>query len=227
MGAAIRKSGIPRDQIFLTTKLWNNSHHPDDVEVALDASLKRLGTDYLDLYLMHWPSSFERGSNVFPKGEDGKAVKGDSDYVDVGCATDCFLNGMRRLICTQTYKAMEKTLKSGKTRAIGISNYSQAELECLLKETSVVPAVHQLELHPYLQQKAFVKFHKQKGIHITQYSPYVRHLDPLGFVAYTNAAYPALVTKTSSTTAARTWVSSSTTQPSPKSARSTTRPVHK
>jgi alcohol dehydrogenase (NADP+) len=92
VGAAIRKSGIPRDQIFLTTKLWNNSHHPDDVEVALDASLKRLGTDYLDLYLMHWPSSFERGSNVFPKGEGGKAAKGGSDYVDVGCATDCFLN---------------------------------------------------------------------------------------------------------------------------------------
>jgi alcohol dehydrogenase (NADP+) len=72
---------------------------------------------------------------------------------------------------------MEKTLESGKTRAIGISNYSQAELERLLKETSVVPAVHQLELHPYLQQKAFVEFHKQKGIHITQYSPYVTPSD--------------------------------------------------
>jgi len=66
---------------------------------------------------------------------------------------------------------MEKTLKSGKTRAIGISNYSMGELERLLKETSVVPAAHQLELHPYLQQKAFVDFHKEKGIHVTQYSP--------------------------------------------------------
>jgi len=83
VGAAIKKSGIPRDQLFITTKLWNNLHHPDDVEAALEASLKNLGTDYLDLYLMHWPSSFERGSNVFPKGKDGKVVKGDSDYVDV------------------------------------------------------------------------------------------------------------------------------------------------
>ena len=67
---------------------------------------------------------------------------------------------------------MEKVLKSGKTKAIGISNFSRAELERLLKETSVVPAVHQLELHPWLQQKDFVEFNKSKGIHITQYSPF-------------------------------------------------------
>ena len=72
----------------------------------------------------------------------------------------------------QTYKAMEKVLKSGKTKAIGVSNFSHAELERLLKETSVVPAVHQLELHPWLQQKDFAEFHKSKGIHITQYSPF-------------------------------------------------------
>lgn len=72
----------------------------------------------------------------------------------------------------QTYKAMEKVLKSGKTKAIGVSNFSRAELERLLKETSVVPAVHQLELHPWLQQKNFADFHKSKGIHITQYSPF-------------------------------------------------------
>jgi len=149
---AIKASGIPRNELFITTKLWNNSHYPEDVEAALDASLKDLGTDYLDLYLMHWPSAFERGSNPFPK-VDGKVKKGDTDFVE-------------------TYKAMEKTLKNGKTRAIGISNFSLSELERLLKETSAVPAAHQVELHPYLQQKAFVEFHKQKGIHITQYSPF-------------------------------------------------------
>ena len=66
---------------------------------------------------------------------------------------------------------MEKTMKSGKTKAIGISNFSKAEVERLLKETTIVPAMHQLELHPYLQQKSFIDFHKAKGIHITQYSP--------------------------------------------------------
>ena len=82
VGAAIKKSGIPREEIFITTKLWNNSHHPDDVEGALDASLKDLGTEYLDLYLMHWPSPFARGDNLFPKKDD-KMVPGDTDYVDV------------------------------------------------------------------------------------------------------------------------------------------------
>ncbi|KAL9098522.1 MAG: hypothetical protein Q9187_009645, partial [Circinaria calcarea] len=152
VASAIRKSGIPRDQLFITTKLWNNSHHPDDVEEALDASLKDLDTEYLDLYLMHWPSPFARGDVMFPKS-DGKVKPGDTDYVD-------------------TYKAMEKALKAGKTKAIGISNFSRAELERLLKETSVVPAVHQLELHPYLQQQSFADFHKSRGIHITQYSPF-------------------------------------------------------
>ena len=153
VGKAIKKSRIPRSELFITSKLWNNSHHPSDVEAALDASLKDLKTSYLDLYLMHWPSPFARGNNVFPKDADGKVKPGDSDYID-------------------TYKAMEKCVASGKTRAIGISNFSKAELERLIEGTSIVPAVHQMELHPYLQQVAFVEFHRQKGIHITQYSPF-------------------------------------------------------
>ncbi|CAN9153341.1 hypothetical protein CUC08_Gglean010699 [Alternaria sp. MG1] len=153
VAAAIKKSGIPRSELFITTKLWNNSHHPDDVEAALDASLKDLGTDYLDLYLMHWPSPFARSSEMFPKDANGKTKPGDSDYVD-------------------TYKAMEKCFKSGKARAIGVSNFSKGELERLIKETTVVPAVHQIECHPYLQQNAFSDYHKQQGIHVTQYSPF-------------------------------------------------------
>jgi diketogulonate reductase-like aldo/keto reductase len=153
VGNAIKKSGVPREELFITTKLWNNSHHPDDVEGALDASLKDLGTEYIDLYLMHWPSPFARSSEMFPKDNDGKTKPGDTDYVD-------------------TYKAMEKCLSSGKTRAIGVSNFSKAELERLIKESSVVPAVHQIECHPYLQQNGFTDFHKQKGIHVTHYSPF-------------------------------------------------------
>jgi len=148
----IKKSGIPRSEVFITTKLWNNSHHPDDVEKACDASLKDLDTDYLDLFLMHWPSPFTRSEKLFPKDGEKIAV-GDSDYVD-------------------TYKAMEELVKKGKCRAIGISNFSQSELERLLSKVSTVPAAHQIECHPYLAQHDFDTFHKSKGIHITQYSPF-------------------------------------------------------
>lgn len=79
---AIKRSGIAREKLFITTKLWNNSHDPDDVERAIDASLKDLDTTYLDLYLMHWPSPFKRGDALMPK-EGGKIQTGDADYVDV------------------------------------------------------------------------------------------------------------------------------------------------
>ncbi|KAF2198655.1 Aldo/keto reductase [Delitschia confertaspora ATCC 74209] len=153
VGKAIKKSSVPRDQLFITTKLWNNAHHPDDVEKYLEASLKDLDTDYVDLFLMHWPSAFARGDEMFPKDDNGKNKTTDTDFVE-------------------TYKAMEKCYKSGKAKAIGISNFSKGELERLLKETSVVPAVHQLERHPWLQQQSFMDFHREKGIHVTQYSPF-------------------------------------------------------
>ncbi len=153
VAAGIKKSGVPRSEIFITTKLWNNAHDPKSVEPALDASLKDLGVDYVDLYLMHWPSPFKDGDSMFPKDDNGKVIPGTADYVD-------------------TYKAMEECQKKGKTKAIGVSNFSKAEMERLLKETSIVPAAHQYENHPYLQQKAFADWHKEHGIHIMQYSPF-------------------------------------------------------
>jgi alcohol dehydrogenase (NADP+) len=183
----MEKAGVPRSELFLTTKLWNNSHHPDDVERALDASLKDLKTDYVDLYLMvrishciipqrtndrqHWPVAFARSDSLFPKDKDDKIRVGNMNYVD-------------------TYRSMEACYKKGKAKAIGISNFSKGELENLLENTEVVsspviptavqysdneiqiPAAHQLELHPWLQQKSFCEFNKIKGIHITQYSPF-------------------------------------------------------
>ncbi|KAL8913170.1 MAG: hypothetical protein Q9171_001964 [Xanthocarpia ochracea] len=129
------------------------SHHPDDVEPALDASLADLGTDYVDLYLMHWPVAFARGDKMLPKDNNGKMINGDTDYVD-------------------TWKAMEKTFKKGKAKAIGISNFSRKETERLMNESEVVPAAHQIEVHPYLQQREACEWFRSKGIHVQQYSPF-------------------------------------------------------
>lgn len=153
VGKGIKRSGIPRDEIFLTTKIWCNSHHPDDVEACLDASLRDLDTPYVDLYLIHYPCTFARGEDRFPKDkETGKMVMGETTYVD-------------------TWKAMEKLLGTGKVKAIGVSNFSKGEIETLLREGSVAPAVHQMEGHPYLQQKDFNAWLRAKGIHVTQFSP--------------------------------------------------------
>lgn len=102
---------------------------------------------------MHWPSPFAASSSLMPRDASGKIQPGTADYVD-------------------TYKAMEKCFRSGKARAIGVSNFSRAEMERLLREVDVVPAAHQMELHPYLQQQGFVEWHREKGVHVTQYSPF-------------------------------------------------------
>lgn len=83
VGKAIKQSGIPRSELFVTTKLWNNKHHPDDVGPALQESLDDLGLEYLDLFLMHWPVAFKRGDDMFPSDKDGNLITDDIDYVDV------------------------------------------------------------------------------------------------------------------------------------------------
>ncbi|GKT65066.1 aldehyde reductase [Colletotrichum tofieldiae] len=152
VGKGIKASGIPREDVFLTTKLWCNSHHPEDVEAALDASLRDLDTPYVDLFLMHYPCTFARGKDRFPKDAAGNMVMGKTTLVD-------------------TWKAMEALPRTGKTRAIGVSNFSQDEVQTLLDKGSVVPAVHQMELHPYLQQRAFADWQRAHGIHMTHFSP--------------------------------------------------------
>jgi alcohol dehydrogenase (NADP+) len=153
VGAGIRKSGIPRSQLFVTTKLSNNDHRPQDVEPALDASLKDLGLDYIDLFLMHWPCASNPEGKSLAKDNDTNLETPNISYVD-------------------TWKAMERLITTGKTKAIGISNFSRAEVEDLLNQSTIVPAVHQLECHPWLQQSSFTEWQKGKGIHISQYSPF-------------------------------------------------------
>ncbi|GAW12469.1 hypothetical protein ANO14919_018380 [Xylariales sp. No.14919] len=154
VGKGMKASGVPREEIFLGTKLWCNNYHPDDVEDALDASLAELDTPYVDLLLMHYPCTFARGKEPFPRDSEQRMIHGETTYVD-------------------TWKAMEKLLKTGKTKAIGVSNFSKAEIEALInhEECSVVPAVHQMEVHPYLQQESFNQWLQSQGIHVIQFSP--------------------------------------------------------
>lgn len=133
-GRAVAASGIPREDLFVTTKVWNRDHGYDATLRAFDQSLARLGLDYVDLYLIHWPTPAR------------------DRYVD-------------------TYKAFEKLYADGRVRAIGVSNFLPEHLERLIGETSVIPAVNQIELHPHLQQHAAREYHAEQGIATEAYSP--------------------------------------------------------
>ncbi|MFG2755363.1 aldo/keto reductase [Streptomyces wuyuanensis] len=133
-GKAVAAAGIPREELFITTKLWNREQGYDSTLRAFDASLSRLGLDYVDLYLIHWP------------------VPSKNAYVD-------------------TYKAFETILAEGRARAIGVSNFLPEHLERLLGETSVAPAVNQIELHPQLQQTESRAVHAKHGIATEAWSP--------------------------------------------------------
>ncbi|WP_103534468.1 aldo/keto reductase [Streptomyces sp. SM11] len=133
-GKAIAASGVARDELFVTTKLWNSEQGHDRALRAFDDSLDKLGLDYVDLYLIHWP------------------VPAKDAYTD-------------------TYKAFEKILADGRAKAIGVSNFHPEHLKRLLGETSVVPAVNQIELHPQLQQAESRAFHADRGIATEAWSP--------------------------------------------------------
>jgi len=151
VGIGIKASGVARSDIFLTTKLDNPDH--ENAAEALEKSLKNLGTDYLDLWLMHWPAPMTAGS-VAPV----KTI----DWLD-------------------TWKSMEKLYKAHpeKLRAIGVSNFSVEYLERLLANAEVVPAVDQIELHPSCPQQDVVDFCNAKGIVVTAYSPLGSDNSPL------------------------------------------------
>ncbi|TFK44982.1 NADP-dependent oxidoreductase domain-containing protein [Crucibulum laeve] len=157
VGAALKKvipSVVKREELFITSKLWNSSHQPDQVEKELDETLSLLGLDYLDLYLIHWPIAFPPGNGLFPPHESLQneiAIDKTTTLVD-------------------TWKAVLKLPKE-KVRAVGVSNFTIEQLEGIISATGVVPVVNQIEAHPLLPQDDLVKYAKEKNIHITAYSP--------------------------------------------------------
>lgn len=124
VGEGVRRSGVPREEVFIGTKLWCNDYHPDDVERALDGSLEDLKMEYVDLFMLHYPVTFRRGDDKFPRDANGRMILGDTTFVD-------------------TWKAMENVMKTGKARAIGVSNFCKSEIETLLRECDIV-SLHSL-----------------------------------------------------------------------------------
>ena len=134
VGRAITASDVAREDIFLTTKLWNSDQGYENAFEAFDASLKKLGTDYVDLYLIHWA-----------KPQQGL-------YLD-------------------SWRALIELQKQGKVRSIGVSNFPEEQLREIIEKTGVVPAIHQIELHPYFSQEALRAVHAEYGIVTEAWSP--------------------------------------------------------
>jgi len=143
---------IKREDIFVTSKLWNTFHSKNLVLPALKVTLKNLGLEYLDMYLIHWPMGFQEGGGLFPKDENDKFLYSDVDYVD-------------------TWQGMEEAVKLGLVRSIGVSNFSKAQIERVIEAGTIVPATNQVECHPQLPQNELIEWCRSKGITITAYSP--------------------------------------------------------
>lgn len=143
---------LKREDVFITSKLWNTKHNPDDVEPSLLQSLKNLRLDYLDLYLIHWPYAFQRGDVPFPRTEDGTLLYDHIDY-------------------KETWAAMEKLVEKGLVRAIGLSNFNSRQIDDVLSVATIPPTVLQVEGHPYLAQEPLLAHCQERGLVLTAYSP--------------------------------------------------------
>jgi methylglyoxal/glyoxal reductase len=138
VGKALRESGVQREEVFITTKLWNtNQVGYDSALQACKESLHRLGLTYVDLYLIHWP------------------IQGISNSIEI-------------------WRAMVHLLREGKARAIGVSNYTIGDLKEILQDSDVVPAVNQVEFHPFLYQNDLLSFCEKNSIQLEAYSPLTR-----------------------------------------------------
>src|ERR1700741_1445651 len=158
--AGLAAGGIAREDIFVTTKLWNSNHRPERVAPAFEASLDRLKLNYLDLYLIHTPFAFQPGDEQDPRDENGNVLYDDG------------------VTLLDTWKAMESLVDHGKCRAIGLSDISLNELRLIYESARIKPAVVQVEAHPYLPETELLEFCKEKGIVFLAFAPLGHGMKP-------------------------------------------------
>jgi len=169
----IESGDLKREEVFIVTKLWCIHHDPKHVEAACRRSLKNLGLDYIDLYLMHTPIGYEHREpeELLPKDPEGKLAFSDVDYLD-------------------TYKAMEKLVDLGLAKSIGVSNFNSEQITRVLGNCRIKPVTNQVECSPSLNQKKLIEFCKARDIVITAYSPLSR---PYRYEADKSMPKPALL----------------------------------
>ena len=151
--AGLAAGGIAREDIFVTTKLWNSNHRPARVAPAFQASLDKLALNYLDLYLIHTPFAFQPGDNQDPRDQNGNVLYD------------------RDITLFDTWKAMESLVDHGQCRAIGLSDITLDELKPIYASARIKPAVVQVESHPYLPETELLEFCQQNGIVFLAFAP--------------------------------------------------------
>jgi alcohol dehydrogenase (NADP+) len=151
--AGLAAGGIAREDIFVTTKLWNTNHRPQRVQPAFDASLDRLKLDYLDLYLIHTPFAFQPGEEQDPRDQNGDVLYD------------------RDVTLLDTWRAMESLVDRGRCRAIGLSDIDLNGLLPIYESARIKPAVVQVEAHPYLPETELLEFCRENGIVLLAFAP--------------------------------------------------------
>jgi alcohol dehydrogenase (NADP+) len=151
---------IAREDIFVTTKLWNSNHRPERVQPAFDASLDRLRLDYLDLYLIHTPFAFQPGDEQDPRDQNGNVIYDDG------------------VTLLDTWRAMESLVDHGRCRAIGVSDITLDGLLPIYEAARIKPAAVQVESHPHLPETELLEFCKEKGIVLLAFAPLGHGMKP-------------------------------------------------
>ena len=158
--AGLAAGGIAREDIFVTTKLWNSNHRPERVGPAFAASLDKLRLSYLDLYLIHTPFAFQPGDEQEPRDRDGNVIYDDG------------------VTLLDTWRAMESLVDNGKCRAIGLSDITLDRVLPIYESAKIKPAVIEVESHPYLPETELLEFCKERGIIFLAFAPLGHGITP-------------------------------------------------